>query len=228
MDVRGEMMANRDLRYSEFSAKLVESGLPILGVRLPVLRDMAKRISKEDWRGYLDGWNGEYMEDVMLRGFVISYARMDLQERLGLFNDHIELIDNWSTCDSFCTTWKPKKDDRDEVWHFILPYLETGEEFPMRYAVVMMLTHFIDGKHIDDVLYLLDSHRHDGYYYRMAVAWNISVCFVKFPERTMDYLKDNNLDDWTYNKALQKILESYRVSDEMKTIIKGMKRIRSR
>ena len=88
----------------------------------------------------------------------------------------------------------------------------------------MMLDYFIDDKYIDDVLNILDNIKHDGYYVKMAVAWTISVAFVKFQDKTMKYLKKNNLDDWTYNKSLQKICESLRVSKETKKAIKEMKR----
>ena len=222
------MERNRDIRYAEFSGKLVDCKYPLYGIRLPVLRDMGKKIAKEDWRQYLKDWHCEYMEDIMLRGFVISYAKMNLDERLQLFRGHVDLIDNWSTCDSFCTTWKPKKNERQTLWEFILPFIDSGEEFHMRYCAVMMLAHFIDEEHIDPILSILDEHHHDGYYYKMGVAWNLSVCFVKFPEKTMAYLKGNNsLDDWTYNKALQKIIESYRVTDDVKDVIRSMKRITS-
>lgn len=227
MDVRSELLAHRDEKYAMFSGSLIRGEANVLGVRLPVLRDMAKRIAKEDWRAYLESWHCEYMEDIMLRGFVISYAKMDLDERLRHFADHVELIDNWSTCDSFCTTWKPKKDEKDALWDFILPYMDSGEEFKMRFAVVMMLAHFMDEKHVGRIIDSIDRHYNEGYYYKMGVAWVLSVCFVKFPERTMRYLEgDNTLDDWTYNKTLQKIIESYRVSDETKERIRGMRRIK--
>jgi 3-methyladenine DNA glycosylase AlkD len=88
----------------------------------------------------------------------------------------------------------------------------------------MMLDHFVTEEYIDQVLPLLDQVRHEGYYVKMGVAWAISVCYVKYPEKTMEYLKKSALDDFTYNKSLQKILESYRVDQASKAIIRGMKR----
>ena len=225
MDIRQELLANRDQKYASFSGKLIRGEHEVLGVRLPLLRDIAKRIAKEDWRSYIDNWHCEFFEDIMLRSFVISYAKMSLEERLHQFTLYIPLIDNWSTCDSFCATRKPKKDERKILWDFILPYIETDDEFKMRYSVVMMLTHFIDDEHIDTILELLEKYRHDGYYYKMAVAWNLSVCYVKFPEKTMGFLKECTLDDWTYNKAIQKMIESFRIPDNDKEILKGMKRL---
>lgn len=98
-------------------------------------------------------------------------------------------------------------------------------EYEIRFGVVMSMQLFIDDEHIGQLLEEYDAIRHDGYYVKMAVAWALSVCFVKFPEITMRYLKQNNpLDDFTYNKTLQKIIESYRVDAETKKLIKQMKR----
>ncbi len=88
----------------------------------------------------------------------------------------------------------------------------------------MMLAHFITEEYVDEVLLRLDCIRHDGYYVKMRVAWAISVCFVKFPEKTMVLLKNSKLDNFTFNKSLQKIIESSRVPAETKAVIKNMKR----
>ena len=101
-------------------------------------------------------------------------------------------------------------------------------EYEIRFGVVMSMQLFIDDEHIGQLLEEYDAIRHDGYYVKMAVAWALSVCFVKFPEITMQYLKQNTLDDFTYNKTLQKIIESYRVDAETKKLIKQMKRTATR
>lgn len=87
-----------------------------------------------------------------------------------------------------------------------------------------MLLHYIDEEHIDLLLKYADSFRHDTYYARMAMAWMISICFVKFPEKTMEYLKHSKLDNWTYNKSLQKTIESLRVDKRTKDVLRSMKR----
>lgn len=84
--------------------------------------------------------------------------------------------------------------------------------------------HYIVPEYIDDVLMQLDRIHHSGYYVKMAAAWNLSVCYVRFPEKTMKYLESNKLDDWTYNKAIQKMIESYRISVEDKEVLRNIKR----
>jgi 3-methyladenine DNA glycosylase AlkD len=110
------------------------------------------------------------------------------------------------------------------MWNFIQPYLKSDQEFYVRFAVVVLLDFYIDEAYITRVLYALDKIKHSGYYVKMAVAWSVSVCYIKFPEITMVYLKNNSLDDFTYNKSLQKITESFRVDNEIKLVIKRMKR----
>ena len=87
-----------------------------------------------------------------------------------------------------------------------------------------MLFHYVDKDHIDSLLTYADSFCHDAYYARMAMAWMISICFIKFPEKTMEYLKQSKLDNWTYNKSLQKTIESLRVDKETKDVLRNMKR----
>ena len=119
---------------------------------------------------------------------------------------------------------KIAREEPEAIWNFIQPYLHTEREFEARFGVVMLLFYFIEERHIRRVLALLNQIPAKGYYARMAVAWAISICFVQFPELTMKYLKEeNSLDDFTYQKALQKITESNCVNSERKAVIRKMK-----
>ena len=161
----------------------------------------------------------------MLQGMLIGFIKnTDIKEVLEAIKNFIPKIDNWAVCDIFCAGLKAVNKNKDTFWNFIQKYLKSKKEFELRFALVIILDYFIDDKHIKDALNIFDNIKHDGYYVKMAIAWAISVAFVKFPETTIIYLKNNNLDDWTYNKALQKICESLRVSKETKKIIKAMKR----
>ena len=88
----------------------------------------------------------------------------------------------------------------------------------------MLLSHFVDEEHIDSVLRLMEGVRHEGYYAKMVVAWTLSVCYVKFPEKTEKILRNGSLDNFTQNKTIQKIRESYRVSKEDKQRLNLLKR----
>lgn len=160
----------------------------------------------------------------MLQGMVIGCAKADVEEILHHIAAFVPKIDNWSVCDSFCSGLKITSLHKERVWEFIQPYLESDREYNIRFGVVMLLNYYIDELHIHRVLERLDRITHEGYYVKMAVAWAVSICFVKLPDITMDYVRSNSLDDFTYNKALQKITESYRVAPETKALIRSMKR----
>lgn len=210
--------------YRKFSSGLIPGEDKLLGVRLPHLRELAKEIARGEWREYLNNAQDEYYEEIMLQGLVIGYAKASPEEILRYTGRFVPKIKNWGVCDSFCTGLKLSKKHPEMVWDFIQPYLRSGKEFEIRFAVIMMLAHFIDDGHIDLVLASLDGIRHEGYYVKMGVAWAVSVCFVKYPEKTMAYLKESSMDDFTFNKSLQKILESFRVDQDAKAVIRSMKR----
>ncbi len=222
--VRKKIFELADERYKEFHNKLSPTDSNIIGVRMPLLRKLAKEIAKGDWREYLKTAENEYYEEIMLQGIVIGCVKVDVEERLQLISEFIPQIDGWGICDSFCNGLKFIKSNKERMWNFIQPYLKSDQEFYVRFAVVVLLDFYIDEAYITRVLYALDKIKHSGYYVKMAVAWSVSVCYIKFPEITMVYLKNNSLDDFTYNKSLQKITESFRVDNEIKLVIKRMKR----
>ncbi len=221
--LREQLFAMADRRYRDFSASLTPGAGPMIGVRLPQLRSIAREIARGDWRAWLDRAEDEYFEERMLQGLVIGYAKCPPDEKLRLTKRFIPKIDNWAVCD--CCCWRLKSAEREPMWKFILPRFRAAAEYDVRFAVVMGLSNYADEAHIDRLLELLGSVRHPGYYARMGVAWAVSVCYVKFPARTQAWLETAcPLDDWTYNKALQKIVESLRVSDAGKAAVRAMKR----
>lgn len=199
----------------------------VLGIRIPALRRLAAQIAKDDWQSYLRTADTYYMEERMLQGMVIGHLKMkDTEEYLALVAKFIPLINSWSVCDTFdfCGKQRFVDKNKEKVWQFLEQWMVSDKEYEIRFGVVMAMGHYIDEEYIDKVLQWMDRISHEGYYVKMAVAWSLSVCYVKFPEKTMNYLKKNHLDDFTYNKALQKIVESYRVSAEDKEVIRSMRR----
>ncbi|GIN94266.1 hypothetical protein J6TS1_01360 [Siminovitchia terrae] len=222
--IRKQIFELIDTDYQKFSAALIPTINNVLGVRLPELRKIAKKIVKGDWRTYLETAKDEYFEEIMLQGMVIGYVETDIEEILSYVASFVPKIDNWSVCDSFCTGLKFTKENKERVWGFLQPYLSSKKEYELRFGVVMLLDFYIETEYINRVLILLDRVEHEGFYAKMAVAWAVSICYVKFPDSTMTYLGNNTLDDFTYNKALQKITESNRVDKETKSLIRSMKR----
>lgn len=215
-----------DEKYKDFHRKLVPEGLgEIIGVRSPDIKKTAKDIVKNtDYESFLQIAGYGTYEETMVQGFVIGYSKADIITRLGYLKDFIPHISNWAVCDGTAAAFKVKPHEMETVFEFIKPYTESRMEYEQRLAAVFLMDYFITGQYIDSVLQIYGGIKSGRYYVNMAVAWGISVCFVKFPEITMEFLKNNELDNFTYNKALQKIIESNRVDAEVKNIIRGMKR----
>ena len=224
IDIKQQLLVLAEPKHQKFIAALVPNVDNILGIRLPALRKIAESIAKSDWRTYLQQADDEYFEEVMLQGMVIGYAKADLDEIFEYVDAFIPKIANWSVCDSFCSTLKIAQIEPELVWQFLQPYFQSDDAYAIRFAVVMGLNYFVQEDYLPQLLTHFDAITHDDYYVKMAVAWAISICYIKLPEQMMPYLLENNLDRFTYNKALQKITESARINAETKQKIRDMKR----
>ena len=226
MTIREQLFALQDMKYQQFSSSLIPNidAKTIIGVRVPLLRQIAKEIAKTDPLTYLQTAEDTYFEELLLQGMVIGYMKASPQEKLPLIAQFIPKIDNWSVCDSFCSGLKFTKSNQALVWDFLQPYFQSKEAYDIRFAVVMLLNYYVDEQYIEQTLQLLDQVSHEDYYVKMAVAWAVSICYIKMPKETMPYLQNNNLDLFTYNKALQKITESLRIDADTKKMIRAMRR----
>lgn len=210
-------------KYRNFTASLTPGKENILGVRLPLLRKLAKQIVKGDWRSYLSTATEDSMEEVMLQGMVIGYCGADIGEVLIRSAEFIPKIDCWPVCDSFCGGLKLTNTNKERVWEFLQPYLSSDQEYEIRFGVVMLL-YYLSPEYAPLAFRQFDRIKHEGYYVKMAVAWILSMYYVNLPDLTMEYLKNNELDCFTYNKTLQKIIESLKVDQKTRELMRSMKR----
>ncbi len=223
--VRKRLLEAADEEYKRFHVSLVPSQREVLGVRMPVLRKFAREIAKADWRAYLREADDATYEETLLQGLVIGCAAMPLEERFSRITSYVPKIDGWAICDYFCSTLKAANRFRKEFWDYLQPFFTSSEEFTVRFGVVMLLSYYITEDGTDAVLRQLDQIQHEGYYAKMAVAWAVSIVYIKFPEKGLAFLHNNRLDDFTFRKSLQKIRDSGRVSREDKASLLRMKRI---
>ena len=215
-----------ETEFQKFTSALIPNARPIIGVRIPILRKIAKEIAKGDWQTFLREAPEDTYEEVQVKGFVIGYVKTDLDTLLPFISEHIEKINDWSLCDGFCSNLKIVAKHKEEFLAFFLPYAKREEEFSQRVVAVMLMNYYLTDESIAQTLELLDGLKHPGYYCKMAVAWAVATAWAKQREATFSYMQDGNntLEDWTYNKAIQKMLESYRVSAEDKEMLRAMKR----
>lgn len=220
IDIKQDLLKMQDEKYKNFHSGLCPGVNNIIGIRIPVLRDYAKKI-----KGQVDisSISNDYYEEVMLKGMLIGLEKKLDFEKISNF---IPLINNWAVCDTFCAGLKQIKNNKEKMWDFIQNYINSKKEFEVRFAVVTILDFYIDEQYIDRVLELLKTVKHEGYYAKMAVAWAYSFCFIKFFEKTKNEFESfdkNNIDKFIYNKSIQKSIESYRLTKEQKNILKSMK-----
>lgn len=226
-NIRKELLELKDEEYGKFQKKLCpDTNLEIIGIRIPKLRNLAKELAEEDYKYYINSIENKYFEEIILEGLIIGYCKVDIYEKLELIKEFVPKIDSWSITDTFCPTLKIKEKDLEKVWDFIMPYLKSNKEFEVRFAIIMMLDYYITDQYVDEVIECLDKVDNEGYYAKMAVAWTLAEIGIKYYDKLIKYLKGNNkLDTFTYNKTLQKLRESYRISSEQKEELKTMKRI---
>lgn len=218
--LRAFLKESADERYREFHSSLLPDTDNVLGVRLPRLRELAKQISRGNVEEYLRGAQCDFYEEDMLFCLVAAYSRCDVQTKLRRIELALPHIKNWAVCDSMCNTLKPKGELSEPLFLKVKQYVMSEREFTARFGVVMLLCHYISRDTAD----LLCEVSHDGYYVKMAVAWAVQVLFVKDEDAAMSLLKSGKLDDFTQNKAISKIRDSFRVDRETKDKLLTLRR----
>ena len=215
--LRRELESLADPAYKAFNESLLPGVETAYGIRLPQMRQVAKTLLRQDPVGFLEHFQPNCYEETQLRGLVIGGMKLPWEEKRPLVEDFLPRIDNWAVCDTFCGSLKPRSpQDVPLMWEFLKPLYASDEEYKARFAAVMQLSHFVDAAHLEEGLGLLGQVRHPGYYAKMAVAWALSVWFVKFPQETESLLAQRAFEPWVQNKAIQKVRESRRVSKEDK------------
>ena len=223
--IKEKLFELADQKYKEFHSGLCPRTNNIIGVRVPILRNYAKELVKEhEIKELLKQIDNQYYEEIMLQGMLIGLAKEDMKTIQKQIEEFVPKIDNWAICDTFCAGLKMTKKHKEEMWGFIQNYLKSDKEFEIRFGVVMILDYYIEENYLEKDFKIFDSITSQDYYAQMAVAWALSICLIKFYDETMKYLEIADLDKFTYNKALQKAIESYRITDKQKNALRSMKK----
>lgn len=216
----------QDINYKKFYSRLCPGINNIIGVRVPILRKYAKQLLREyNMEFLIHNIGNDYYEEIMLQGMIIGlYNDSNIEIILKYIKSFVPKIDNWAICDVFCSGLKITNKNKVMMWDFLQQYIVSDKEFEIRFAIVMILDYYIEEKYLQKVFDILDNIKHNGYYVKMAIAWAVSICIVKYYDNTLRYLQNCKLDNFTYNKSIQKAIESYRISDEQKNILRKMKK----
>lgn len=222
--VREKLFEKQDLKYKEFYSSLCPNGDEIIGVRVPELRKMAKEIAVQDYAQFLQTCEDKYYEELVLQGLVIGYAKISIQETFEYLKKFVPKINSWAVCDTTCSNLKITKKHMKEMWEFLEQYINSQNEYEIRFALVMYLNYYMTDEYIDEILQKVDKITNKEYYVQMAIAWLISFAYIKQKDKIEKYLQKNNLDKFTQNKSIQKICESFRVEEKDKEKLRKLKK----
>ena len=210
--------------YREFAKKISLSKRPVLGVRIPLIRKVVNAMPRESYEEFL-AVKPVTIEEVLARGMIID--KLSYGEMLEWFDSQVSYIDDWSACDIFCAGLrKVVRGHLDEFLENKVKVLVVdSREFAVLVGLVILKTSYVEPKYLELIFETVDGlASRDEYYVKMAIAWLVSECFIKYPDETLEYFKVANLPEWTFNKTISKICDSYRVSGEMKKTLRGMRK----
>ena len=222
--IRQDLFAMQDLKYKEFHGSLCPDMDNIIGVRIPKLREYAKELYKSNKLEDIK-IGDKYYEELVIQGMLIGFqTKAPIEEVIKQVKEFVPKINSWAVCDTFCAGLKITKKYQTEMFKVIKEYLKSKQEYEVRFAIVMLLDYYIKDKYIDQMLQILDNVKLDKYYVQMANAWALSICLIKYYNKTLEFLKTTKIDDFTYNKGIQKTIESYRITKEQKDYLRTLKR----
>lgn len=210
-------------KYKEFHSKLCFTKYEILGIRVPILRKIAKQISKTNYQEFLRLCSNTYYEEIFIGCLVISLIK-DESTFLKYFNNYLPKIDNWAICDTFCNSLKIVNTNPNKYFNLCKKLSLSNEEYSIRVGLIIILNYFIKEEYLQDIFNILDSIISDKYYVNMAEAWLICELYIHYPQATEKYLKNNKVNTFTQNKAISKIRDSYRINKEEKDYLNTLKR----
>lgn len=224
MNIKKILFENSDTKYADFQRKLIPNIDPktIIGVRTPILRKIAKEISKSDnCNPFLNNLPHEYFEENQLHIFVLSEMK-DFENCLSEVERFLPFINNWATCDQLSP--KNFKKHIPELAEKIPEWLESKEAYMVRFGVGMTMTYFLDENFNRNLMNRIAKIRSGEYYVNMMVAWYFATALTKQWNSAIEILETNKLDSWTHNKTIQKARESFRITKGQKDTLNNLKR----
>ena len=224
MDIIGKLYEMQDMKYRDFTSPLIPNVAKenMIGIRLPAIKKLAKELYKSgEYIGFINMLPHTYFEEYHLHCYIISEIK-DFEEFIIELEKLLPYIDNWSVCDSL----RPKcfAKNKGKALIYINKWLESNHTYTKRFAIEMLMVHFLGDDFAPEHLELVTNVQGEDYYLKMMVAWYFATALAKQYEATLPYFENKLIKDkWTHNKAIQKALESYRVSDENKSYLKCLK-----
>ena len=221
--IRQELFALQDIAYGDFQAKLMPTIAreTVIGVRTPALRKYAKELAKE--KGifeFLQDLPHKYFEENQLHAFIICEQK-EYEACVKELNHFLPYVDNWATCDQMSP--KVFRSHHQELLEQIKVWMASDKPYTIRYGIGMLMTHFLEEDFDIQYAEMVAKIRSEEYYVNMMIAWYFATALAKQYEAVLPYIENHRLDDWTHRKAIQKSIESYRITKEQKEYLKSFR-----
>lgn len=216
-----ELWSYQDLKYQTFHSKLILNEMPLIGIRTPILKQLAKQISRGEYQAFIQQ-NQHYYEEIIIHGFILGYIKVDFQKLLVFLEEFLPYNQNWAINDMVCANLKQFKKNQEIGFSWILKLLQSNQSWNIRFGLILLLDYYINDHYIDEVLHLASNSYIDSYYVNMGIAWLLSICYIKYPKKTICLLENHVLKDWIHNKTISKIRDSYRISQNEKDYLKAL------
>ena len=224
-EILTRLQAVVDDQYRIFHQKLVPDNIKVLGVRIPILHKLAQAIIKQKQTAEFMAQNleeFEYQEEFLLYGLVLAKIKEEDSQKILRIKKFIPYINNWAVCDIFCSALKVVKQNPALYYQTFVSYVTHQSEYEIRFFYVLALNYFIMEEYLQKTFSLIQNQKYSGYYDKMAVAWYISITYIKYPQITEHFLFEQNMDEFVFRKSISKICDSYRIKKETKTRLRGL------
>ena len=222
-EVTSELYELQDLKYQKMQTTIIPTvdASSIIGVRTPELRKLAKQFAKkEEAQDFLNYLPHRYFEENQLHAFIISEIK-EHEICLEELNRFLPFVDNWATCDQMSP--KVFKKHRPELLEQIKAWIQSNKTYTVRFGIGMLMQHFLDEDFDPAYPEMVSKIRSEEYYVNMMIAWYFATALAKQYDAVLPYIEDKRLDVWTHNKAIQKSVESCRITPEQKEYLKNLK-----
>ncbi len=224
MDIVNALFSMKDKKYKEFHCSLIPTVNPdtVIGVRTPIVRKLAGEISGTPIAAeFLKKLPHRFYEENNLHVFLVNGIK-DYDECISEINRFLPFIDNWATCDSL----RPKSfaKNKKKLFSEIEKWIKSDRIYTVRFAIEMLMVLYLDKDFDEKYLHMVASVSSGEYYIKMMIAWCFATALAKQWEKTLPYIEDGVLEKWTHNKTISKAIESFRITDEQKTILRKMKK----
>ena len=222
-EIRERLFQLQDEKYRDFQSKLIPNleASVMIGVRTPELRKLSREmVRRENIGEFLDALPHRYFDESQLHAFILSEIR-DYDRCVEAVCRFLPYVDNWATCDQMSPKVFRRK--RQALLPHIREWIDSGKTYTVRFGIGMLMSHFLDEGFDQTYAETVASIRSEEYYVNMMIAWYFATALVGHYEEILPFLEEKRLDPWTHNKAIQKAIESYRITEEQKAYLRTLR-----